>query len=98
VERLDDERAVAPLGLQIGAPDDPITPEEGEHVVAVAALRRLPSDAPTLPPNLGGGVGAPSKASHLSARAQRLMGLPEGGGGGTRTRATFPTDSSCSGD
>lgn len=38
MKRLDDERA-APLGLQIGAPDDPIAPDEGEHLVAVATLR-----------------------------------------------------------
>jgi hypothetical protein len=40
VERLDDERSLAPLGLQIRAPDDPVAPEEGQDVVAVAALRR----------------------------------------------------------
>src|SRR4029453_9638649 len=40
VERLDDERSLAPPGLQIRAPDDPVAPEEGQDVVAVAALRR----------------------------------------------------------
>ena len=29
-----------PLGLEVGAPDDPVAPEKGEDVVAVLPLRR----------------------------------------------------------
>jgi hypothetical protein len=43
VERLHDQRSVAALRLQIGAPNDSIAPEERQDVVAVAALRRRPT-------------------------------------------------------
>src|SRR5581483_1918225 len=38
VERLDAQRPLAPVGLQVGSADDPVAPQEGQHVVAVHAL------------------------------------------------------------
>jgi hypothetical protein len=39
VESLDDECPITPLGLEIRAPDDPITPEKRQYVVAELSLR-----------------------------------------------------------
>ncbi len=40
VEGLDDELAARAFRLQVGAADDPVAPEERQHVVPVPALRR----------------------------------------------------------
>src|SRR4030095_9962355 len=40
MEGLPDQRVLLPLRLQVRAADDPVAPEEREHVVAVAPLRR----------------------------------------------------------